>query len=276
MERLGPSDYQAVLGFMRQLYAVDRVDDFPRRAILGIGRLIPCDILTYNEIDTRRQRARMVEEPAGVIDDQEVATFEHHAHQHPLITHYAQTRDSRPRKISDFLSLSEFRRLGLYQEFFGKLPISYQMAVTIPSSRELVIGIAVNRSAHDFSERDRAVLDLMRPHLVQAYRNAAERATLRERAETAEQAMSSAPGRQLSCLTKRERDVLVLVAEGKTNPQIAEHLRLSSRTVQKHLEHVYEKLEVRSRTAAAMRLAAPNQPADERSEEATVAGRATR
>jgi DNA-binding CsgD family transcriptional regulator len=254
MERLGPSDYQAVLGLVRQLYAVDRVEDFPRRAILGIGRLIPCDILTYNEIDTRRQRAKFLEEPAGSIDATQAAAFERYSDQHPLIVHFARTRESRSRKISDFLSLTEFRRLGLYQEFFRTLAINYQMAVTIPSSPELVIGIAVNRSSHDFSERDRAMLDLLRPHLVQAYRNAAERATLRDRAEEAERELWSAPARQLSALTKRERDVLVLVAEGKTNPQVAQRLRVSSRTVQKHLEHIYEKLEVRSRTAAAMML----------------------
>jgi DNA-binding CsgD family transcriptional regulator len=254
MERLGPSDYQALLGLVRQLYGIDRVEDFPRKAIVGIGRLIPCDILTYNEIDTRRQRATFIEEPAGAINASQAAVFNRYADQHPLITHYARTRESRPRKISDFLTLTEFRRLGLYQEFFRTLAINYQMAVTIPSSPELVIGIAVNRSSHDFSERDRTLLDLLRPHLVQAYRNAAERATLRDRAEEAERALWSAPARQLAGLTRREHDVLVLVAEGKTNPQIAQRLRLSSRTVQKHLEHIYEKLEVRSRTAAAMML----------------------
>jgi len=45
------------------------------------------------------------------------------------------------------------------------------------------------------------------------------------------------------------------VADGKTNQEIADRLSLSARTVQKHLEHVYDKLGVRSRTAAAMKLA---------------------
>jgi len=254
LERLGPSDYEAVLAFVRQIHAVDGVDDFPRRAIAGICRLIDCDMLTYNEIDTQLQRAYMVEEPAGSISSAQVGTFEGLSHQHPLINHYARTGESRPRKISDFLSLSEFRRLDLYQEFFRDVSISYQMAVTIPSSNGLVIGIAVNRTRRDFSERDRAVLDLARPHLAQAYRNTAERAMLRERAEAAELALWSAPATVLTSLTRREHDVLVLVADGKTNVEIADRLLLSRRTVQKHLEHVYDKLGVRTRTAAAMKL----------------------
>ncbi len=155
MERLGPSDYEAVLDFVRQVHAIEGVDDFPRRAIAGICRLIESDMLTYNEIDTQRQRAYMVEEPAGAITVAQFGTFERLSHQHPLINHYARTGANRPQKISDFLSLTEFRRLDLYQEFFRDVSISYQMAVTIPSPNGLVIGIAVNRTRRDFSERDR-------------------------------------------------------------------------------------------------------------------------
>jgi DNA-binding CsgD family transcriptional regulator len=254
LERLGPSDYEAVLDFVRKVHGIGRMDDFPRRAIAGIGSLINCDILTYNEIDTRRQRAYFVQQPAEAISAGLVGTFERLAHQHPLISHYARTRESRPRKISDFLSLREFQRLDLYQEFFRDVAINYQMAVTIPSSDALVIGIALNRATGDFSERDRSVLDLVRPHLTQAYQNIAQRTTLRERAEAAERTLWFASATELASLTKREHEILVLVADGKTNPQIAGRLSVSPRTVQKHLEHVYDKLGVRTRTAAAMKL----------------------
>lgn len=54
-------------------------------------------------------------------------------------------------------------------------------------------------------------------------------------------------------LTPREAEVLAWVARGKTNPQIARALWVSPRTVQKHLEHVFDKLGVRTRTEAAAR-----------------------
>jgi DNA-binding CsgD family transcriptional regulator len=50
----------------------------------------------------------------------------------------------------------------------------------------------------------------------------------------------------------REREVLALVADGKTNAEIASVLAISPRTVQKHLEHVFQKLGVETRTAAAV------------------------
>jgi two component transcriptional regulator, LuxR family len=52
-------------------------------------------------------------------------------------------------------------------------------------------------------------------------------------------------------LTPREAEALYWVALGKTNREIAEILAMSPRTVNKHLEHVFEKLNVETRTAAA-------------------------
>ena len=51
-------------------------------------------------------------------------------------------------------------------------------------------------------------------------------------------------------LTPREVEVLGLVATGMTNAQVAEELFLSPRTVQRHLNSVYHKIGVGSRTAA--------------------------
>ena len=54
-------------------------------------------------------------------------------------------------------------------------------------------------------------------------------------------------------LTPREREVLAWVARGKTNAEIAELLWLAPGTVRKHLENVYPKLGVNTRTAAVAR-----------------------
>lgn len=51
-------------------------------------------------------------------------------------------------------------------------------------------------------------------------------------------------------VTAREREILELVTEGLTNAEIAERLWISPGTVRRHLENVFEKLGVRTRTAA--------------------------
>ncbi|MEF9966127.1 MAG: response regulator [Comamonas sp.] len=56
---------------------------------------------------------------------------------------------------------------------------------------------------------------------------------------------------QDAALTPRETEVLGWLAKGKTNRDIAQILGMSPRTVNKHLEHVFEKLGVETRAAAA-------------------------
>jgi DNA-binding CsgD family transcriptional regulator len=63
---------------------------------------------------------------------------------------------------------------------------------------------------------------------------------------------SPIPG-PVSVLTARERQVLRWVAAGKTNRDIGAILGARPRTIEKHLERIYEKLGVENRTAAVMR-----------------------
>lgn len=60
------------------------------------------------------------------------------------------------------------------------------------------------------------------------------------------------PERPLDNLTDREKEVLTLLAQGLTNKDIAQTLILSVRTVEAHLRNIYGKLQVASRTEAAI------------------------
>lgn len=57
---------------------------------------------------------------------------------------------------------------------------------------------------------------------------------------------------ELLGLSRREAEVLLWVPQGKTNAEIGTILLLSPRTVHAHLEHIYQKLGVETRMAAAM------------------------
>lgn len=57
---------------------------------------------------------------------------------------------------------------------------------------------------------------------------------------------------RFSALTQREKDVLLLLAEGYSNSQIAEALFISEGTTKKHISSILSKLEVQSRVEAAL------------------------
>ncbi len=67
-------------------------------------------------------------------------------------------------------------------------------------------------------------------------------------AEAAER--GRALSREIASLTRRERDVLALVARGLTNKGIARELVISENTVKRHLKSIFAKLDVDSRAAA--------------------------
>jgi DNA-binding CsgD family transcriptional regulator len=83
-------------------------------------------------------------------------------------------------------------------------------------------------------------------HFVPARERGEPDALLVERAEE----LLTIPQLRAAGLTARQAEILRQVALGQTNAEIAAELELSPRTVQKHLENIYEQLGTRSRTEA--------------------------
>ncbi|MBB1570816.1 MAG: response regulator transcription factor [Propionibacterium sp.] len=73
-------------------------------------------------------------------------------------------------------------------------------------------------------------------------------------AATAQERVDTAAKQNLDSLTTRERDVARLLAEGKSNQDIAHELYMSLATVKANITRIFLKLEVDNRVAAAMRI----------------------
>ena len=93
--------------------------------------------------------------------------------------------------------------------------------------------------------------DNLKAHLMETsdeFRLLAEQhAQLKQQLEAIEAQASSSTA---APLTAREREVLALIAAGHTNKTIAEQLRLSERTIDRHVSNILTKLDVPSRAAA--------------------------
>jgi DNA-binding CsgD family transcriptional regulator len=327
---LSGRDLRAALDVVRRVSAVAGPDELADETMAALSELVPCDYVSYVETNPSAGRAMAMTTPRSAMVATVPEALARNLGEHPLVTYYAETGEIRALKMSDFLTHRQFVNTRLYDELFGPADTDYLLSAVLPMPPGLVVGFSLHRRARDFSERDRALLDLLEPHLVQAYERSLLRAALGSLHDAAargepslvvlgrdgdvlwmsaeadavlerhfggsEGALPAAvrdwlgagcrvplietrDGRRLRVdalggrpaalliteraatpdlaslrrlgLSRREAEVLSLAAVGHTNAQIAEELSVSHGTVKRHMEHVYDKLGVRTRTAAA-------------------------
>lgn len=210
---------------------------FAELALPRLARLIPCDVLTYNEIDFRARMVSYVDLPCPMREPANPAGFDTFGRE-PLIGHFPVADDTEALRVRDAVGRAEFHHLDLRRIIPRAIPAKYRLACAVAPSEQLVVGIAFHRVEVPFAEADRAVLALLRAPMTSALHRAQARH---------EATASHAAGLDLSA---RERQVIDLVAAGRTNAAIAHVLAVSPRTVEKHLEHIYRKLRVADRAAA--------------------------
>jgi DNA-binding CsgD family transcriptional regulator len=206
---------------------------------------VPAEWCALNELPADLPHTISLTEPE-VPRELHVA-FARYALQNPLAAYYLGTMDGRAMRFSDLLTRRELHKLDLYHEVYRPLGVEYQIAFTLPSSAHQVLGIALSRGKRDFTVTERDLLNLARPYLIQAYRNA-----------LAHTALARGAGRRIVVsdllalgLTRRQAEVLRLVAMGRSDQDAAAALGITVRTAQKHLEHCYRTLAVNDRSQAA-------------------------
>jgi DNA-binding CsgD family transcriptional regulator len=138
--------------------------------------------------------------------------------------------------VSDFYSTRQWHSTAMYCGYIRPVGMEHEILLCLPAGHMRTVQLTLWRGpGPDFSERDRALLAILRPHLHQAYLDA-------------ERHRHPAPQ-----LTPRQRELLHQVAAGHTNAQIARRLGVSEGTVRIHLQNIYSRLQVSSRTAAVTR-----------------------
>ena len=232
MPTLTAKDYEAVLDCIGFANDLDGPDPFPEPVLERLRRLIGCDAVSYGDF-ARWRRRNLRAAPRGVLNVPKdvVDAADTLLPRYPVLLGMAPP--GRPLLLSDVMTPREFLSSPLYADVGRPLGIKDAMNLTLVDRGRAIGGFGFDASSRAFGERDRRVLDVLTPHLVRLHRAARVRATI---------------GNEV--LTRREREVLELVAEGCTNRQVAAALRIAVGTVDKHLDNVYAKLGVGSRAAA--------------------------
>jgi DNA-binding CsgD family transcriptional regulator len=220
-------------------------DAFVARALDTLPALVPSDLTTLSLCDLRRGTRTVFARKGEAISDAARESFDRHFRNHPLVRFHGSHPRGPTQRISDCPVGEAFRNSALYADYYNNIGIRYVMALPLRIDESNVVSIVFNRSASDFQDNERALLEGVRPVLAALYRERLKR--------TRDRGALSAGHLEALPLTRTEREVLALLAAGKTNAEIGALLGNSARTVQKHVEHIFQKLGVETRTAAVVR-----------------------
>lgn len=99
--------------------------------------------------------------------------FKKFIHQHPAIPLAIADSKGHPFKLTDGVTQSEFEQTELYNEYYRLIGINHQMGLAMPVADDLTVCCAVARGGkQDFTERERMMMKLAAPHLLNALRGA--------------------------------------------------------------------------------------------------------
>jgi DNA-binding CsgD family transcriptional regulator len=233
-----------VLALIGEMIGLLDLDELTQALLHVLRQAVPAEWCALNEVPAHPPETISLTDPPLPAAMHEA--FARYAQQNPIADYFLRTRDGRATRFSDLITRQQLHRLELYREVYRPLNVEYQIAFTLPSGADRILGVSLSRAHRDFTAAERDLLNLARPYLIQAYRNAlAHTAAIRH----------TGPGISLSDLralglTPRQAEVLRLVAMGYSNHHAAHALGIAERTAQKHLEHCYKTLNVTTRSQA--------------------------
>ncbi|MGA7420353.1 MAG: helix-turn-helix transcriptional regulator [Acidimicrobiales bacterium] len=180
-DREAGRDWAPVAAVVEAIAKVEDPAEFGMVALRALAPVVPFDLGSFNVVDPDVPMAIFCALPDDTKDAEptDLDDFARLVQQNPILQHQRRTANGSPRRLSDFLTPSELHRLELYQRVYGPRGIEFQVAVALVAKAPLIIAFALNRCQADFTDDELSLLDTLRPHLIQGYRNVQSMAALR-------------------------------------------------------------------------------------------------
>jgi DNA-binding CsgD family transcriptional regulator len=244
-ELLSERDQERVLELSWALAGTRSPAELAAAALEMTYSLVGVDEVGFSEVDLRKSVHRVTLFPESQASREVLPRFNNFAssRHHPAFAELSLRGRRTPFKMSSIIPTKDFVRTELYESVYQPRGLLYQAVVPIHTEQEKQAGIGYtfNRSSQDFSSSD-----LHRAYAVQSVL-AAHHAALRAQRLSVHGIDAVCCG---SRLTERETEIISLVASGMTAEAIGRSLRISPRTVRKHIENSYCKLGVHDRLQA--------------------------
>lgn len=248
-------ELRKALAFADDLLQARSFADLAERVLPGMAELLRADFAVYHRMNLLECSEFAVPWPHDVTPTDAYASV---VAEHPLVQHAVlRPQDNGPRLISDLVSRRQWKESAVYRESHRYLGIDDQMAIILGRQGAEIMAFSVSRSGRNFREAERDLAQLLTRHLEFAACRVTSAPGPKPAYVFASRILAAQlppPLRALPAthpLTPRETEILTLASTGLTSRQIARRLNCGERTVNKHLERIYVKLNVTNRVAAA-------------------------
>lgn len=236
-------DLRRLLGLLAEAESADDQAEVPFSLLAGLRHVVPCDDITFQVMDVRDGRPR-----GPCLDDQgahDLADNDPGLREEFWTAFWEPGGCSYPQDTGDFVSV--LRRSDRFSDrsygrtamgdFMRRGGVRHEALVPLPPQGFVDRRLLLFRcDGPDFTDREVLLLRVLRPHLNELHLS---RQRLR---------------RGQPVLTARQWEIIRQVSTGASNHQVARAMHLSEATVRKHLENIFHRLDVRSRTEAVARV----------------------
>jgi DNA-binding CsgD family transcriptional regulator len=254
-ERLSATSLRALHRVLPTVYAASESGDLAGTFLQVVSDLIPGESHGVVVRENGQGRRQVALRPASVDHEKLMPAFFAHFQEFAPADYRQLTRSGEALALSDFVSTASLHRLGLFNEYYRPIGVADDLSVNLRRGDE-VICIATLRRKRGFRRDERELFNALRPHFRQAWSLTRMIRDLRRQSAAAPipaREWVPDPLEQALGLTPREAEVLLWVAQGKTNPEVAGILGIRPYTVRTHLERIFAKLAVETRHAAGLK-----------------------
>jgi DNA-binding CsgD family transcriptional regulator len=177
MPWLADTDVGAVHGLARAIVEVRTEAEVRRRVLEALAELVPADVLTWDRVELATGAVRHEAVPGDAEPPGAFGAIVGDARGHPLLAAHAARR--RPAlRLSEAVEPRRLSHSELYGDLLHRSGVEYEIAIGMRTGRGEAVVAGLGRSEREFSERDRDVLDIVRPGLEDALRAADARGRL--------------------------------------------------------------------------------------------------
>jgi DNA-binding CsgD family transcriptional regulator len=192
--KLELADWEIINECLLHIYRETEPTRHTRVMLEVVGRLAPGRYIVLNKMHIPTRRFSLESLPAGLAEREEIPTIVRYLDQSPFVHYYVATGDPQWKTISDFMPVEDFYATELHQLGLSRVGVNSQMCGMLAVVDQVAYGLTINRSDDGFSERERAMLNVLHPHLVTSFLNAQSFAKAQNSLTQLKSVIDAAPG----------------------------------------------------------------------------------